>query len=93
MPAGKGDNMTSVEFDRGTIGRAVPLLPRVPGRRSVEVDARPSFVRRLVVWMTREAALRRSRRALLDLTPDQLRDVGLTRDQALREGRRSFYLD
>ncbi|MEF2072456.1 DUF1127 domain-containing protein [Consotaella aegiceratis] len=39
------------------------------------------------------SVLRRSRRHLLDLTDEQLRDVGITRRQALDEGRRSFYLD
>ena len=44
-------------------------------------------------WFRHDTALRRSRRALLDLSDEQLRDVGLTRSQALAEGRRSLYLD
>ncbi|MCR4266277.1 DUF1127 domain-containing protein [Nitratireductor sp. ZSWI3] len=34
---------------------------------------------------------RRSRRQLLDLTEEQLRDIGISRSQALREGWRPFW--
>ncbi|MFC5583654.1 DUF1127 domain-containing protein [Nitratireductor kimnyeongensis] len=34
---------------------------------------------------------RRSRLALLDLTNDQLRDIGVSREEARREGLRSFW--
>lgn len=52
----------------------------------------PSFVRRLArlvfaVWPER----RRQRRALAELTPDQLKDIGLTRGQALDEADRPFW--
>lgn len=32
-----------------------------------------------------------TRRALQDLTPDQLRDIGITTEQALRESRQPFW--
>ncbi|WP_210642012.1 MULTISPECIES: DUF1127 domain-containing protein [unclassified Pseudomonas] len=32
-----------------------------------------------------------TRQALLELTPEQLRDIGLTREQALEEGLRPFW--
>lgn len=32
-----------------------------------------------------------TRRALLDMTPEQLRDIGLTRAQALEEGLKPFW--
>ncbi|WP_223471332.1 MULTISPECIES: DUF1127 domain-containing protein [unclassified Pseudomonas] len=32
-----------------------------------------------------------TRQALLELTPEQLRDIGLTRQQALEEGLRPFW--
>lgn len=32
-----------------------------------------------------------TRRALLELTPEQLRDIGLSREQALEEGLKSFW--
>jgi uncharacterized protein YjiS (DUF1127 family) len=34
---------------------------------------------------------RRTRRSLLDLTDDQLRDIGISRSEAQREVRKSFY--
>ena len=34
---------------------------------------------------------RRSRLALYDLTDDQLRDIGISREEARREGLRSFW--
>ncbi len=43
---------------------------------------------RLVEWFTHRAAMRRSRLALYELTDEQLRDVGLKRDEALREARK-----
>ncbi|GGD91489.1 hypothetical protein GCM10011390_07850 [Aureimonas endophytica] len=43
-------------------------------------------------WL-RRTLLRRSRRDLLDLTDDQLRDIGVSRPDALREAHRSFHLD
>ncbi|WP_017901670.1 DUF1127 domain-containing protein [Pseudomonas asplenii] len=33
----------------------------------------------------------RTRRALLELTPDELRDIGLTRAEALAEGLKPFW--
>ena len=47
----------------------------------------------IAAWFRSDTALRRSRRALLDLSDEQLRDVGLSRPQALAEARRSLYLD
>lgn len=35
----------------------------------------------------------RTRRMLLELTPDELRDVGLTRSEALAEGLKPFWRD
>jgi uncharacterized protein YjiS (DUF1127 family) len=46
-----------------------------------------------IEWFRQDTALRRSRRALLELTSEQLSDVGLTRRQALAEAQRSLYLD
>ncbi|MCQ4629558.1 DUF1127 domain-containing protein [Shinella sp. CPCC 100929] len=36
---------------------------------------------------------RRTRHALLELTDDELRDIGITRTEAHREVRKSFYWD
>lgn len=55
------------------------------------------FVTRLVVvissailWLDERLAKRRSRLALLELTDDQLKDIGISRADAQREGLRSF---
>ncbi len=39
-------------------------------------------------WLILAREVRRQRRALADLTPEQLQDVGLTPDQARREAQR-----
>ncbi|MEM9585272.1 MAG: hypothetical protein AAGA08_19360 [Pseudomonadota bacterium] len=47
-------------------------------------------VKLAVVAMTWDDAFR-SRQTLKTLTPDQLRDVGLTKQQAMAEARRGFW--
>lgn len=54
---------------------------------------RASFVRRitlvirsLLAWFDNLAARRRSRMALLEMTDDQLKDIGISRADAYREG-------
>lgn len=64
-------------------GRAVSGLP--PVLVTIWLKVRSGYRR----W--RE--IRRSRRALCRLTQDQLRDIGLSRGEASREYRRSFYID
>lgn len=46
-------------------------------------------------WLALRAHLikRRTRLALLNLTDDELLDIGITRDEAHREVRKSFYWD
>jgi len=44
-----------------------------------------------VAWMMDAAEKRRSRDALTQLSDEQLRDIGLTRADAWREGNRSFW--
>jgi uncharacterized protein YjiS (DUF1127 family) len=58
---------------------------------------RTGFVTRLVVvitsailWFDDRLAKRRSRLALLELTDDQLKDIGISRADAQREGLRPF---
>lgn len=65
--------------------------PRHVGRQ------RTGFVTRFVVvissailWLDERLARRRSRLALLELTDDQLKDIGISRADAQREGLRSF---
>ena len=45
----------------------------------------------LVALIERVAARRRSRRALLALTDDQLKDIGISRADAYREGIRNVW--
>ncbi len=54
-----------------------------PALRSALPGLRPRFSERLVVW--------RQRRALRDLDDASLRDIGLTREAALREANRAFW--
>lgn len=54
-------------------------------RLSVRID----LFRRLFVRATRSLIVARERRILKTLTDAQLRDMGLTREQALAESRRS----
>ena len=46
-------------------------------------------------WLVCHAWLmkRRTRHALLEMTEDQLRDIGISRSEAQREVRKSFYWD
>lgn len=68
------------------------------GRIDNAGDGRPSFASRIVVvivsavtWLERRLDKRRSRLALLELTEDQLKDIGISRADAYREGLRSFF--
>ncbi|MEF2074204.1 DUF1127 domain-containing protein [Consotaella aegiceratis] len=62
-------------------------------RRAVLPGAARTRLHWIWAWLGRQRRLRRSRRALLDLSDHQLRDIGLTRAEARKEGRRSFHLD
>ncbi|WP_235920556.1 DUF1127 domain-containing protein [Brucella tritici] len=46
------------------------------------------YVRRVIDWMSYRMILRRTRIRLGELTDDQLRDIGLQRDEAEREARK-----
>jgi len=51
-------------------------------------------VARIVIdWIVDRSAKRRSRSGLRDLTPDQLRDIGLTPSDVRREVAKSFFWD
>lgn len=67
------------------------LLPLHPNRAVGNEGMR--FMTRLRDWIVRWQSIRRSRKALCHLTTDQLRDIGLTRSEATREYRRSYYID
>lgn len=44
----------------------------------------------MLAWLEERLDRRRSRQALLELTDDQLKDIGISRADAYREGIRSF---
>jgi uncharacterized protein YjiS (DUF1127 family) len=46
---------------------------------------------RLMRWLARCVERRRTRMSLLELTDDQLSDIGISRCDAYREGLRPFY--
>ncbi|WP_343314113.1 DUF1127 domain-containing protein [Brucella sp. BE17] len=55
---------------------------------SNQIRPRRGPLRRLIDWLTWQAAIRRSRLALYELTDEQLRDVGLGRCEAEKEARK-----
>jgi uncharacterized protein YjiS (DUF1127 family) len=46
----------------------------------------------VLTWIETRLERRRSRRALLEMTDDQLKDIGLSRGDAYREGSRPMWL-
>ncbi|MCO5066082.1 MAG: DUF1127 domain-containing protein [Rhizobiaceae bacterium] len=51
-----------------------------------DIDTRPAGLVAIVsAWIAKRAQLRRTRADLLDLSDHQLRDIGLTPQQAVRE--------
>ncbi len=77
-----------------TIPHSRAELPRQPARPS----GRRGFVSRLVRvvgslarWIGNLLERRRSRLALLEMTDDQLKDIGISRCDAHREGLRPFW--
>jgi uncharacterized protein YjiS (DUF1127 family) len=59
--------------------KTLPYRPRI------------SLVQHLVLALTSAAARRRNRKALAQLGPHLLRDIGLTRDEAMQECAKPFW--
>ncbi|KMO38127.1 hypothetical protein VQ02_12085 [Methylobacterium variabile] len=76
--------MTTLVAGRGNL-RLVPAIRLTPPRRREAV----SLVERLELWADR----RRERRALLGCPDGLLKDVGLSRADALREAEKPFWID
>ena len=55
---------------------------------SIRRDEAASYGRSLIAWLRAAAERRRQRRALAMLDDHLLRDIGVTRDQALTEAQR-----
>ncbi|KMO14388.1 DUF1127 domain-containing protein [Methylobacterium platani] len=76
--------MTSLVAGRGNL-RLVPAIRLSPPRRRDPV----SLIERVELWADR----RRERRALRGCPDGLLKDVGLSRADALREGGKPFWID
>ena len=63
---------------------------RSSGRRGF-VSRLVHVVRSLATWIDRLLERRRSRLVLLEMTDDQLKDIGISRCDAHREGIRPFW--
>ncbi|MCV3209780.1 DUF1127 domain-containing protein [Mesorhizobium sp. YC-39] len=66
--------------------------------KALRPSGRGGFVNRLVLmfgslmrWLSRMLERRRSRLALLEMTDDQLKDIGISRCDAHNEGLRPFW--
>ena len=71
----------------GSEGRvAATRVPQVPLRRSLS-----ERLATVLFWLERQMERRRSRRALLRLNDDQLKDIGLSRADAHGEASRPFW--
>ncbi|AWN53666.1 DUF1127 domain-containing protein [Methylobacterium sp. 17Sr1-1] len=76
--------MTSLVAGRGNL-RLVPTIRIAPPRRRAAV----TLIQRLELWADR----RRERRALMACPEGLLKDVGLSRSDALREAEKPFWRD
>ncbi|WP_246780469.1 DUF1127 domain-containing protein [Rhizobium sp. AQ_MP] len=71
----------------------VTILEEYRSATYAQVPAPPMGTQqRLIRWITRVFMLRRTRNQIADLTPDQLKDIGITPEEAMREIRRSRLL-
>lgn len=73
----------------GTIDGRVTNATRA--LKSIAVRDVKRIPSRMIAWLAFRLERRRSRLALLELTDDQLSDIGISRCDAYREGLRSFY--
>lgn len=64
-----------------------PVNAFAPVSRRAAMARRPSFLQRLLTWHR----VANERRRLLELDERTLRDIGLTRDDAVREASRPFW--
>ncbi len=62
-----------------------------PSARRGLVSRLVHVVRSLAMWIDRLLERRRSRLALLEMTDEQLKDIGVSRCDAHREGLRPFW--
>lgn len=73
---------------------AIETIARASAQRAYDisdVQAPGVSLIAIVEWLERKLEKRRSRRALLEMTDDQLKDIGLSRSDAYGEAHRSFW--
>ncbi|WP_036241464.1 DUF1127 domain-containing protein [Mesorhizobium sp. STM 4661] len=75
----------TIRYARTESLRALPSSQRTYVGRLVRV------VRSLAIWIGSLLERRRSRLVLLEMTDDQLKDIGISRCDAHREGLRPFW--
>jgi uncharacterized protein YjiS (DUF1127 family) len=80
------DQITSTQRLAGTIPATAPTIRTATIRQSLGVQ----FVA-AASWIGRQMERRRSRRALLEMTDDQLKDIGLSRGEAYSESIRRLW--
>jgi len=82
-------NMSTID----TICSAEAHDARSTETRNAVAQPRPHAMRRLWAFYRHWLEKREGRRVLRDLTNEQLRDIGLTRRQAIKEANKSFFWD
>ena len=71
-----------------TIRSEKPILARESQRAAVSLWR---VAGAMLIWLEDKLERRRGRRALLDMTDSQLKDIGLSRADAFNEARRAFW--
>jgi uncharacterized protein YjiS (DUF1127 family) len=77
--------------DMTSLPGAASRWPAAPRRAGAWRRLSPPRLAALIYWIERQMEKQRSRRALLGLNDDQLRDIGLSRCDACREASRRFW--
>jgi uncharacterized protein YjiS (DUF1127 family) len=84
--------MTAIHTATRTLDAAGPMAPRAHhGRKGPQRLSLLALIFAVVDRLEAMAARRRSRLALLEMTDDQLKDIGISRSDAVREGLRSNF--
>ena len=71
---------------------AIEAIYRISERNDYDISqSRCSRLAATLSWIARRMECRRTRMALLEMTDDQLKDIGLSRTDAYGEARRPFW--
>ncbi|MFD2057235.1 DUF1127 domain-containing protein [Mesorhizobium calcicola] len=83
------DHIAATQCLAGTIPALKPTA-RASGTTTIQQSLRAQF-NAAAGWIGRQMERRRSRRALLEMTDDQLKDIGLSRGEAYGEFSRRLW--